>query len=125
MKGEQRNLDGKCQKKAEEQPLGGSRKLGYSPAHNLVANHHKVKATGMRVKPQDRCQHEHRADHGVHEEFHCGINFALMAENSDKQSHRYQRGLPEEVEEEQIEGGEDPDQSGFQNQEQDKEFFYP
>ena len=79
----------------------------------------------MRVKPKDRRQHEHRADHGVHEELHRGINFALVAKNSNQQRHRDQSGFPEEVKEKQIKRREHADQRRFHDQEQDEKFLHP
>ena len=48
-----------------------------------------------------------------------------MAVHADQQCHRDQRRFPEEIEQEQVERGENANQSRFQNQQQDKEFFDP
>ena len=89
-----------------------------------VSDDYEVKAAGLRIQPEDRGQHEDRGDHGVHEKLHCGVDIALVAEHADQQRHRDQRGFPEEVEEEEIERGEDADQRGLQNQQQDEEFLH-
>ena len=121
----QRNLDRERQEEAEEEPLRRGREVRHSTARDLIANHDEIEAAGMRVQPQNRRQHKHRRDHGVHEEFHGGIDLALVPENADQQRHRDQRGFPEEIEEEEIEGSEDADQRGLQDQQQNEKFLYP
>src|SRR6185312_944922 len=66
-----------------------------------------------------------RRDHRVQEELHRRIHLAPVAEHSDQQRHGNERGFPEEVEEEQIKGDEDADESGFHDQQQNKKFLYP
>ncbi len=79
----------------------------------------------MRVKPQNRRQHEHRCNHGVHKKLHRRIHLALVAEHANQQRHRNQRCFPEEIKEEQIKRHEHANQRRFQNQQQDEEFLHP
>ena len=85
----------------------------------------KIKGPDFGVEPKNRRQHEHRRDHGVHEEFDGGVDLAPMAVHSDQQRHRNQGGFPEEIKHEQIERHEDADQRRLQHQQDDEEFLYP
>ena len=125
MKREERNLYGECQEESQEQPWCCGGEAWYRAAHDLFPNHNKIEAAGLSVEPQNRGQHEHGSDHGVHEEFHRGVDLAFMAEDSYEQGHGNQRCFPEEVEEKQVEGSKHSNQSRLQNQQQDKEFLDP
>jgi len=114
-KGKRGTLTAKARKNPRNSHCAAA-KLRHRSAHDLVAHDHEVEAAGMRVQPEDCRQHEHGADHGVHEKLYRGVNFALVAEDADQQRHRDQRGFPEEVKEKEIERGEDADQRGFEKQ---------
>ena len=100
-------------------------KIRHLPAANCILNGHKIESPDFGIEPKDRRQHEHGGNHGVHEEFYRGVDFAPVAVHSDQQRHRNQRGFPEEVEQEQIQRDEDADHRGFQHQQQDEEFLHP
>ena len=95
------------------------------PRANRSFDGDKVKRTGLGVEPQNRRQHKYGSDHGVEEELHRRVHLPPVAVHADQQRHGDQRGLPEEVEEEQIEGDKHADQRGFQHQQNDEEFLHP
>ena len=71
---------------------------------------------GVIVEPDDRHQHQDRAEHGVQNEFQRGVDAPLVAPDADQEIHRDQHHFPEQEEEEQVERDEDADHAGFQHQ---------
>ena len=61
------------------------------------------------VQADDRGQHEQAADQGVEEELHRGVLPARAAEAADEEVHRHEHDLEEDVEQEDVGGGEDAD----------------
>src|SRR5580658_2763009 len=125
MEREERNLHRKRDEKAQEEPLSRGGEVWHSSARDLIANNHEIKAASLCIQPEDSHQHEHGRDHRIQKEFHRRVYLALVAEHPDQQRHGNQRRFPEEIEQEQIERSEDADQRGFQNQQNDEEFFNP
>jgi hypothetical protein len=68
---------------------------------------------------QDRHQHQQRADERVQHELHRRVDAVRAAPDADDQVHRDQDQLPEDVEEEEVEGDEDADHADFEDQEGD------
>ena len=66
----------------------------------------------------DGHQHEERAGHGVDEELDGGVEPVGASPDPDDEVHRDQHHLEEDVEDEQVEGDEDPDQPGQQGEHQ-------
>ena len=112
-------------KKPRKSHSEAASKSWHASAANRVLNHDKIEAAGLGIQPHNRRQHEHRADHGEQEKLHRGINLASVAVHADQQRHRDQRRFPEEVEQEQVERGENADQRRLQHQQQDEEFLHP
>ncbi len=96
------NLDRKGDEEAEEEPQRGGFEAGNLSGANSVLNGDKIEGAGFRVEPQNRCQHEHRADEGEEEILHGGVDFASVAVHADQERHRNQRRFPEKIEQEQI-----------------------
>src|SRR5581483_9249818 len=88
-----------------------------------ILNGYKVEASGLGVQPKNRGQHENRSDHGVQKELDRGIHLPSMTIHADQQRHRDERGFPEEIKQEQIQGSEDTYQAGLKYQKQNEEFF--
>ena len=63
----------------------------------------------LEVEGQDAEQHHHRADQGVEEELDGRVEPPRPAPDPDEEVHRDQHDLPEHVEEEHVEGAEDPE----------------
>ena len=125
VKREERDLDRKGDEEAEEEPQRGVFETGHAAAANRVLNHGEIETAGLGVEPKNCRQHEHRADDGKQEILHRGVDPPSVAVHADQQRHRNQRRFPEEVEQEQIERGENADQGRFQDQQQDEEFLDP
>ncbi len=68
------------------------------------------------VEPQDRHQHQDRAEHCVQHEFQRGIDAPPVSPDADQEIHRDQHHFPEQEEQEQVERNEDADHSGFENE---------
>src|SRR4029077_8529525 len=83
-----------------------------------------VRAWADVVEPQDRHQHQDRAEHGVQNEFHRGINPPLVSPNADQEIHGDQRQLPENEEQEKIERDKNTDHWRLDNQQRDEETLH-
>ena len=76
------------------------------------------------IEPQDRHQHQDRAEHGVQDEFHRGVNSAAMSPDADEEIHRNQRQFPEDEEQEKVERDEDADHGGLDDQQRDEKSLH-
>ena len=124
VKREERNLNRKSNKEAKKKPERSATKAGHAPVVNRILNYDEIKAAGLRIQPQNRRQHKHRADKGKEEILDRRIYLASMAVHADQQRHWNQSRFPEEIEQEQIKRGEDADQRRLQNQQQNEKFFH-
>ncbi len=77
------------------------------------------------INGDDRDQHEHAADEGVQKELDRGVKPVGAAPDADQEIHRDQHGLPEDVEEEKVEGREHADHCGLEDQHGDHELPHP
>ena len=84
-----------------------------------------AKFSRVLVEVEDCQEHQEAARHGVDEELHRRADTLGAAPDSDQQVHGDEHDLPEHVEEHQVEGHEDPDDAGGQQQEGDVKFPYP
>ena len=87
-------------------------------------NVRQVERAGRVVEPQDRHQHQDRAEHRVQNEFHRGVDAALVAPHADHEIHRDQHQFPEDEEEEQIERDENADHGRLDHQQRDEEALH-
>ena len=110
-----RDLHGERNKEPQKKPGRRTRKILDLAVVDRGLDADKVKCAGLRVKPQNCRQHEHRRNHRVQKEFHRSIHASFVPIHTNQQSHRDQRGFPEEVKEEQIKRDENPDQRGLQH----------
>src|ERR1039457_328657 len=124
VKREERDLYREGNEEAEEEPERSVLEAWHAAAANCTLNDDEIEAAGLGIEPENRRQHEHRADHGEEEILHRGVDLASVAVHADQEGHGNQRRFQEEVEQEQVELGKDADQSRLQNQEQDEEFLY-
>ncbi len=74
---------------------------------------------------QDRDQHQQRPDERVQHELHRGVDAVRAAPDADDQVHRDQDDLPEDVEEEQVQGHEDADHADLEDEEGDHVALHP
>ncbi len=78
----------------------------------------------LEVEDQDGDQHQDASHHGVDEELDGGVDAALgVSPDPDQEVHGDQHHFPENVEEEKVQGDEDPDHPGLQEEEADHELF--
>ena len=94
------------------------------PDCDQAADVRQIEGAGHVVEPEDRDQHQDRAEHRVQNEFHGGVDAALVSPHADHEIHRDQRELPEDEEEEQIERDEDADHGRFDHQQRDEEALH-
>ncbi len=66
----------------------------------------------VEVEPEDGDQHQQRAEHRKEHKLDGGIDATRAAPDPDEEIHRDQHHFPEDVEEEQVEGAEDADHAG-------------
>jgi hypothetical protein len=130
---EHRNLDGEGQEKRHEQENGEGgairrvvENLGCGLIEGLNAESVLPGlAEVVEVQKQDGQQHQHRAEQGVEKKFDRRIKLARTAPDADQQVHGHQHGLPENKEQEEIQGHEDAQHAGLQHQEPDVVFLHP
>ena len=122
---EERDLDGESQAEGQEEPglEGGGEGHG-----GQVGDRQRVgagRSVIRGVEDQDADQHEQAAEHGEQDELHGGVDPAAAAPDADEEVHGDEHGLPEHVEEEQVEGDEDPDHAGLEQEHEEREFPDP
>ncbi len=71
------------------------------------------------VENHDGYQHQHAASHGVEDELQRSVDPPLTAPHADEEVHGNEGDLPEDIEQEEIEGGEDPDHAHLQKEHED------
>ena len=83
----------------------------------------KIKRASLAIQPDNSDEHQCRAGHGVQEEFHCSVNPPLVSPDSDEERHGNEHHFPEQEEEEKIQRNEHANDTDFQQQHHDEEFF--
>src|SRR6202521_3590759 len=82
---------------------------------------------GLReVDPRDRedgDQHREAAEDGVDQEFERGVDPTALAPDPDEEIERNQHGLPEDIEEDEVQRQEDAGGGGLQEEQQQDELF--
>ena len=129
MQREQRHLDGKREEeRAKQQHFRAKRQCDCAARkQRLDLRDVEGRVSGGRcdsIQPQNRHQHQNRAEHRVQNEFQRGVNSPFVAPDADQEIHRDQHHFPEQEKQEQIERDEDADDAGFKHQQRDKEAFY-
>jgi hypothetical protein len=115
---EEGKLDGEGEKKRREEPRRrgmddggpGEGRQGEGIDPGLVAVDE--------IDPDDRQEHQERAGQGVEEELHSRVDPPAVPPDADQEEHRDQHNLPEKVEEEEVEGQEDPHDAAFHHQDE-------
>ena len=74
-------------------------------------------------KPNDGDQHQHAAGHRVEDELDHGVDASFVAPHADEEVHRDQDEVPEHVEEEEIQSGEDAQHRRLEQQHEDRELL--
>ena len=90
-----------------------------APVHDPVVEARRV------GRGQDRHQHQQRPDQGVQDELDRGVDPVRAAPDPDDQVHRDEDDLPEDVEQEQVEGHEHADQPDLEDEERDHVLLDP
>ena len=114
-----RHLDGEGQGTGGEEPgLEGGR-------HRPLGQERDVEGARGVVQHQEGHQHQHAAREGVEEELQRRVDAAVAAPDPDEEVHRDEHGLPEHVEEDEVEGHEDPDHARLEQEHEDHELAHP
>ena len=81
----------------------------------------------VEVEGQDGQQHEHAAGQGVEEELDGRVLGPVLglAPDADEQVHGHQADLPEDVEQDQVQGDKDAEHAHLQQEEEQEELFDP
>ena len=96
-----------------------------SEAKGVGHQRRDIGRAGIDIHRDHRHQHQQRAEEGVEEELEGRVDAVLAAPDADDQEHRDQAALEEEVEEHQVQRGEDAEHQRFQHQEGDHVFLHP
>ncbi len=117
---EDRRLHREGQKEGQEGPeLEPGREI---PLHE----DHQVEGFPPReIEGDDPHQHQDRSRQGIDEELQRGLDPPRSSPDPDQEIHGDQHRLPEDVEEDQVEGEEDPQDGALQNQDGDQELPDP
>ena len=110
--GERRQLHGEGGEEAQHEPGGRGRRHRRAQQLRVVEGEGARGALVDEVQGQDGDQHQQAADLREDEELDGGVDAALVAPHRDEEVHGHQHHLPEEVEQEQVEGQEDAGQAG-------------
>src|ERR1700691_825414 len=125
VQGKKRDLDRERAEECQEQEhflLRGQR--GEPAVLQELLNLWQVEGAAQVVEPDDADEHEDRASHRIQDKFDGGVDAALMSPDTDQEGHGDQHDLPEQEEEEEVEGKEDADNADLEQQQHDEEFFY-
>ena len=108
-----RQLHGKRGEEGEPQPSLHLRRKSERQQHRNVGR------ARLPVDRHDGEQHQERAGERVEEELEARIDTALAAPDPDDEEHRYQAALEEQIEQHEIERGEDADHQRLEHEESD------
>jgi hypothetical protein len=75
-------------------------------------------------KAEDRNEHEHAAGHRIQHELDGCVDTLVVAPDSYEEIHGDEHGIPEHVEEKQVEGDEHADHRGFEHQHEHRKLFH-
>ena len=127
---EERNFDGKGQEERAEEPEFGVRRKQDVAALQTRCEFRQIEGANQHVssaeivEPQDGDQHQDGAEHRVQNEFHGGVDAAVVAPDADQEIHGDERQFPEDEEEEQVERDENADHGRFDYQQRDEEALH-
>ena len=107
-----RQLDGEGGEEAQHEPGRRRERKVRAQQLQVVEGIDAGLAAVDDVQGEDGDQHEQAADLGEQEELDGGVDAALVSPDGDQEVHGDEHHLEEEVEEEQVEGGEHADQGG-------------
>ena len=124
MEREHGHLDGEREREGEEEEI-----LGAAAGQDELREHGQVEGVGAgggavpEVERQDGHQHEQRARQGVEDELDRRVDAVAAAPDPDDEVHRDQHGLPEDVEEEEIERHEHAQHARLEQQHGDRKLL--
>ncbi len=87
--------------------------------------HVDIGGARIEIHPEDGEQHQHRAEQGVEEELHAGVNAPLATPHADDEIHRDQAAFEEDVEQHKVERTEHADHQRLEDQERDHVLAHP
>ena len=107
MQRKDRKLDGKGDKETEKQPPCRLQGYAGSEQGEVIGGECAADLSVCIVQADDCHQQQQPGCHGEDHELHSRADAVLVPPDADEEIHRHQHQLPEEVEEEQIEGEKD------------------
>ncbi len=94
----------------------------------IIKELERIDARGFvieRIEEKDGHEHEQAARHREQYELDRRIDLARSSPDADQKIHRDEHRLPEDIEEEKVEGDKDTDDPGLQEEHEDKVLFDP
>ena len=132
MEREHRDLDREGQEERREaeqlQPVGEAGRAGVLAQRHEVERarpYAAVRALVGERRGEDRHEHQQRPDERVQDELDRRVDAVRAAPDPDDQVHRDEHDLPEDVEEERVEGEEHAQHPDLEDQERDHVFLDP
>src|SRR4051812_48590062 len=125
MKGKSRHLHCECGEEAEEKKQLLSRVERNSAGTQSVRELDVIKGVGLAVQVENGAQHEYGAKERINEKLDRGRTTLSPAPSANHQVHRNERDFPKDVEDEQINGGEDTDQAELEQEQERVEVLVP
>src|SRR6185436_3637666 len=119
---EERHLHGERDGKGEEEPeLQVRVDVDGVELEQVEAVLASVAGRVQRGHAENRQQHQHAGGHGVEDELDRRVDAPLVAPDADQEIHRHQHGVPEHVEQKEVERHEDAHHRAFEQQHEDAE----
>ena len=115
------NLDGKREEETPEEPhlqwigkvVGGGQQRRNIEGACPASRHRRVE-----VQRQDRQQHDHRSGQRIQEKLDGCVQAPVAPPHADQEVHRDKHHFPEHIKEEKIQGNENADHPGLQQEQQ-------
>ena len=120
---EERHLDGEGEREGGEQPELLAGREGEPREPRLVGEARRPGHAPGAV--EDRDQHEEAAGHREEHELERRVDAARPAPHPDQEVHRDEHDLPEDVEEEHVEGDERAEHAGLEHEQEGEELLHP
>src|SRR5690348_4080643 len=124
MQREKRHLNRERKQEREEQQQFCRRRERKLAICEQGLNCGQVKRMRGVIQPQNRHQHQDRANHCVQNEFQRGVNFAPVSPDADEEVHRNEHHFPEHEKEEEVERAENANHAGLEHEQHGEKFFY-
>jgi hypothetical protein len=125
MERDERHLDRKGQRERQEQPELDARRQRQILEPHQVETEAAGRGLMQVAERDDGDEHQDAPRHRVEDELDGRVDALVVPPDPDEEVHRDEHGVPEHVEEKEVEGDEDPDHRALEEQEEGRELPHP